>query len=135
LIVVDSSALVAIFLEEPRGPDLLARIAAEPSCLLSAANYVEAGHVLARRNRDEPALTLTEFDTLLRRLQVAISPLDEPQARLAVDARIRYGRGFGHPARLNFGDCFAYALAKTRNLPLLYVGDNFTHTDIISALV
>jgi ribonuclease VapC len=134
LIAVDSSALVAIFLEEPHGPQLLARLAAEDSCLLSAANYVEAGQVLAQRKRRDPRQTLAEYERFLQRTGVVIARIDEQQARVALEARIRYGKGFGHPARLNYSDCFAYALAKVRNLPLLFVGDDFTHTDIVSAL-
>ena len=65
---------------------------------------------------------------------IAIAPINEAKARTALDARIKYGRGFGHRAGLNYSDCFAYALAKTRNLPLLFKGDDFTHTDIVSAL-
>jgi len=64
-----------------------------------------------------------------------IAPVDEAQARVALEARVRYGRGFGHPAHLNYSDCFAYALAKVRDLPLLYIGNDFAHTDIVPALV
>jgi ribonuclease VapC len=77
---------------------------------------------------------LRDFNSFLESYDVALAPIDEAQARVALDARIRYGRGFGHPARLNYSDCFGYALAKARGLPLLYVGDDFTHTDIVSAL-
>jgi ribonuclease VapC len=134
LIVVDSSAIVAIMMAEATMPVLRARLAAEPSCLISAANYVEAGQVLAQRFMRETSIILAEFHELLDSSAIAIAPVDEAQARVALQARIRYGRGFGHPARLNYSDCFAYALAKVRGLPLLYVGDDFIHTDIVSAL-
>jgi ribonuclease VapC len=134
LIAVDSSALVAIFLEELHGPQLLARLAAEDACILSAANYVEAGQVLAQRKTSNPRQALAEYEGFLQRTGVVIALIDEEQARVALEARIRYGRGFGHPARLNYSDCFAYALTKVRNLPLLFLGDDFTHTDIVSAL-
>ncbi len=134
MIVVDSSALVAIYLEEPWGPSLLQRIAAEDVCILSVANYVETGQVLAQRKLGNPRQTLEQYERFLRRTAVTIAPIDEAQARVALEARIRYGRGFGHRAGLNYSDCFAYALAKTRDLPLLFVGDDFTHTDIASAL-
>jgi len=67
-------------------------------------------------------------------LNVRIHPLTEKQARLGLEARIRFGRGSGSPARLNLGDCYAYALAKDLDAPLLFIGDDFTHTDIRSAL-
>ena len=113
---------------------LRARIGHEASCLISAANFVETGQVLAQRNRRGAEAALAELEEFLLASQIRIAPIDEPQARVALEARIRYGRGFGHPAKLNYSDCFAYALAKTRNLPLLFVGDDFTHTDIVSAL-
>jgi ribonuclease VapC len=134
LIVVDSSAIVAIMLEEPASERLSDRIFAESGCLLSVANYVESGQVLAQRQSADAPRALAEFHALLIRLDIALAPIDEAQARTALEARIRYGRGFGRPARLNYSDCFAYALAKVRNLPLLYVADDFTHTDIVSAL-
>jgi ribonuclease VapC len=102
--------------------------------MISAANYVETGQVLAQRQPSAPPRALADFHALLRRLDIGLAPIDEAQARVALEARIKYGRGFGHRARLNYSDCFAYALAKTRNLPLLYKGDDFTHTDIVSAL-
>jgi ribonuclease VapC len=134
LIVVDSSVLIAILLEEPDAERLKVRINGVDGCLISAANYVETGQVFVQRMRVAPEITLARFHALLEHSEIVIAPIDEAQARAALDARIRYGRGFGHPARLNYSDCFAYALAKTRNLPLLYKGDDFTHTDIVSAL-
>jgi ribonuclease VapC len=134
LIVVDSSALVAILLHEPDAIQLRARLARENGAALSVANYVETGQVLARRKPDSIDAVLDDFHAFLRTSLVDLAPVDEAQARLALDARIKYGRGFGHPARLNYSDCFAYALAKTKNLPLLFKGDDFTHTDIVSAL-
>jgi ribonuclease VapC len=134
LIAVDSSALVAIFLREPDADRLRERLAVEAGAVLSVANYVETGQVLAQRQPDSIEGVLADFHAFLQTSLITLAPIDEAQARIALDARIRYGRGFGHPARLNYSDCFAYALAKTRRLPLLYVGDDFTHTDIVSAL-
>lgn len=134
MIAVDSSALVAILLEEPDAQRLQERLARESGAVLSVANYVETGQVLAQRKPDSIEHTLADFHTFLRTGLIDLAPVDEAQARIALDARIKYGRGFGHRARLNYSDCFAYALAKTRNLPLLYKGDDFTHTDIVSAL-
>jgi ribonuclease VapC len=134
LIAVDSSAIVAIILGESVGPELARRLAFEAESLLSVANYVETGQVLAQRNPLAVPRTLDGFHDFLSAANISLAPIDEAQARLALDARIRYGRGFGHPAKLNYSDCFAYALAKARSLPLLFVGDDFTHTDIVSAL-
>ncbi len=119
---------------EPPMLALRARIGREAGSLISAANFVETGQVLAQRNRLGPDAALAELERFLTAARISIAPIDETQARIALEARIKYGRGFGHPARLNYSDCFAYALAKTRNLPLLYVGDDFTHTDIVPAL-
>ena len=134
MIVVDSSALIAILLHEPDADRFATRIAVEDSCLISAANYVETGQVFVQRLRQAKEVTLARFLALLERSDIAIAPIDETQARAALEARLVYGRGFGHRAGLNYGDCFAYALARVRNLPLLYKGDDFTHTDIASAL-
>ena len=134
MIVVDSSALVAIRLNEPLAEALLARLEADAQPILSVANYVETGQVLAQRHPRSAQVALDQFHDFLRRAGIDLVAIDEAQARVALEARIRFGRGFGHPAHLNYSDCFAYALAKTRNLPLLFVGDDFTHTDIVSAL-
>ena len=134
MIVVDSSAIVAIVQREPNAQTLEDRIMVESGCLISVANYVEAGQVLAQRQLIRAQLALEDFHQLLGTLDIELAPIDEQQARVALEARIRYGRGFGHRANLNDSDCFAYALAKVRNLPLLFVGDDFTHTDIVSAL-
>lgn len=134
MIVVDSSAVVAIILREAPADKLSDRIFVESGCLISVANYVESGQVLAQRQAYDIPRALGEFHALLDKLDIALAPIDEAQARVALEARIRHGRGFGHPARLNYSDSFAYALAKVRNLPLLFVGDDFTHTDIVSAL-
>jgi ribonuclease VapC len=134
LIVVDSSALVAILLGEPDADTLRERLTQEAGAILSVANYVETGQVLAQRKPDSIDAMLADFHTFLQTSLITLAPIDEAQARLALTARIKYGRGFGHPARLNYSDCFAYALAKTRGLPLLCKGDDFTHTDVVSAL-
>jgi ribonuclease VapC len=132
--VVDSSAIMAILLGEPDADRIAFRLATERAPLISAANYVESGQVYARRQRFDPDDSLARYNAFLDNNGIEITPVDEVQARVALDARIKYGRGFGHRAGLNYSDCFAYALAKTRNLPLLFKGDDFTHTDIVSAL-
>jgi ribonuclease VapC len=101
--------------------------------LISAANCVEAGTVLAGRASDAFE-GLADLDDFIRAAGIRIMPVDELQARLALEARVRLGRGFGARAGLNFGDSFAYALAKSRSAPLLFVGDDFKATDITPAL-
>ena len=131
MIVVDSSAVVAMMLDEPDADALAIRLAAEPpgGRLISAANYVEAGTVLAGRQR-EPLQGVSDLDAFLVDAGIAVAPVDEALARDALQARIRFGKGFGAAAGLNFGDCFAYALAKRLKAPLLYVGDDFGATDL-----
>ena len=133
MIVVDSSALLAILLSEPESGAVLDRMEAASGLLLSVANFVEAAQVSAQRHAT-PTEGIARFQALIDRVSIVLAPIDEVQAHEALRARIEYGRGFGHPAKLNYSDCFAYALAKTRALPLLFIGDDFTHTDIVSAL-
>jgi ribonuclease VapC len=136
VIVIDTSAIVAIWENEPEAADLKSRILHERpgERRVSAASYIEAATVLASRRRHKLAAWPTEFQRWFEETALDIVPVDGEQARIAVETRIRYGRGFGHPAKLNFGDCFSYALAKTLKAPLLYVGDDFGRTDIRSAL-
>ena len=98
---------------------------------LSAANFVEAA-VVIDASRDPVASR--RFDDLLREAGIAIEPVTETQARIAREAFRDFGKGSGHRAKPNFGDCFAYALARASNEPLLFKGEDFSHTDIISAL-
>jgi ribonuclease VapC len=134
LIVVDSSAVVAMMLDEPGAGELANRLADEPpgERVISAANYVEAGTVLAGRRRD-PLEGVADLDAFLTTFGIAVAPLDEALARTAIRARIRFGKGFGARAGLNFGDCFAHALAKSLDAPLLFVGNDFRATDVVSA--
>ena len=96
-----------------------------------AANFVEAALVIDS-SRDPVASR--RFDDLCREAHLIIEPVTEAQARIAREAYRDFGRGSGHPAKLNFGDCFAYALAKVSGEPLLFKGDDFAHTDITAAL-
>ncbi len=124
-----------MMLDEPGAEALAARLAAAPrgARVISAVNYVEAGTVLAGRRRD-PYQGVADLDAFLETFGVGVAALDEQTARAALQARVRFGKGFGAPAGLNFGDCFAYALAKTLAAPLLFVGDDFGDTDIATAL-
>jgi ribonuclease VapC len=135
MMVVDASAIIAIMFEEAEAPDCMAALQADGSRLLSAVNYVEAGTVMAGRirtgNRHE---AIADLDAFLADFRISIAAADESLARAAMRARLDYGKGFGTRGGLNFGDCFAYALAKRHSAPLLYVGDDFALTDVQSAL-
>lgn len=135
MIVVDSSALVAMMAGEPMADRLATRLQAAPpgTRFLSTANYVETGAVVAGRH-NPPEGGPAKLDTFLSSLNITLAALDETQARIALEARIRFGRGFGARAGLNLGDCYAYALAKSLDAPLLFTGDDFSATDISSAL-
>ena len=126
--VIDTSALVAIFLAEPERQKFLELIHQDGSRLISAANALESGIVLEARRG---AVAGREFDLFLHRLNIEIVPVDAAQVELARAGWRRYGKG-RHPASLNFGDCFAYALAKTSGEPLLAKGNDFTKTDVQS---
>jgi ribonuclease VapC len=125
--VIDSSALIAIVLKEPEAVRFLQAIERATSCRISAATFFETGMVL---KRDATGGRMIVFEEMLRDYQITIAPVTEEQARTALDAFDRYGKGRGHPAGLNFGDCFSYALAKAGGEPLLFKGQDFIHTDI-----
>lgn len=128
--IIDTSALVAILRDEPEAEICARAIESAAERRVSAVNFVEAA-VVIDGSRDP--IASRRFDDLLREARVLIEPVTEIQARLARDAYRDFGKGSGHPARLNFGDCFAYALAKVTGEPLLFKGDDFTQTDIKSA--
>jgi len=128
VIVVDASALVAIGDDEPEAERFLAVLEQNPS-RISAVNYVEAGLILIGRGR---LATQEDLDDWLKQLGASVMP-DENLASAALDAYLVYGRR-RHPAKLNLADCFAYALAKSLDAPLLYKGDDFPLTDVRSAL-
>lgn len=134
MIAVDSSALVAILFGEPEGPALVRRLGQDGDRLLSVVSYVETGTVLAGRMRADPMAAVPLLDSFLLELGVAVRAVDETQMRLAMRARVEFGRGFGASAGLNFGDAFAYALAKSLDIPLLFVGDDFKATDLRPAV-
>ncbi len=101
---------------------------------MSVACYLEAGTVLAGRRRADRHRAIEDLDRFLDEAGISLAPVDVDQARLALHARIQYGRGMGHGGVLNFGDCFSYALAKVAEAPLLFVGDDFGTTDVAVAL-
>lgn len=124
--VIDTSALVAILSGEPEQQPFIDAIERADLRLLSAATLVEASIVIA--SRYGPA-GLHDLDRLLERADVQVTEVDAEQARTARAAWQRYGKG-RHPAALNFGDCFSYALAVTRGEPLLFKGQDFGQTDV-----
>lgn len=125
--IVDSSAVVAIVLGEPDAESLLARLTrAETPVRVSAANLVEASIVVEARQGSDAA---RDLQLLLTGLGAEVVPVTEEQAGLAVAAWRRFGKG-RHPAALNLGDCFAYALARATGEPLLFKGDDFAQTDV-----
>jgi ribonuclease VapC len=125
--IIDTSALVSILDQEAEAERLARAIAAASERMLSAANLVETGIVMQVRRGDEAA---RDLDLLLAKLKIEIIPVSGKQANLARKAFQHYGRG-RHPAKLNFGDCFAYALAKDSSAPLLFKGNDFSQTDIM----
>ncbi len=128
MIVVDSSAVVAMLFGEASAAALAARLAADPDRVMSVASYLETGTVLAGRRRTDRLKAIDDLDSFLGEAGIALAPVDATQARLALAARIVYGRGMGHGGTLNFGDTFAYALAKSLDAPLLFIGDDFAGT-------
>jgi ribonuclease VapC len=134
LIVVDSSAVVAILFGEPAAEALLVRLAVDPDRVMSVASYLETGTVLAGRRLSDRLRAIDDLDQFLDEAGIALVPVDVAQARLALRARIQFGRGMGHGGALNFGDAFSYALAQARQAPLLFIGDDFGTTDVTVAL-
>jgi ribonuclease VapC len=125
--IVDKSALIAILRDEPEARACASAIESSAIRRVSAANFVETALIIDA-SRDPVASR--RFDDLIREAQIIVEPVTEAQARIAREAYRDFGKGSGHPAKLNFGDCFAYALAKVTAEPLLFKGDDFARTDI-----
>jgi ribonuclease VapC len=128
--VVDTSALIAIALREPEWRVLATVIDASALPMIATVNWVEAGMVMVGKKDDVGALAI--IDEIVTSLGIEIEGIGRAEAIEARRAFVRYGKGL-HPARLNFADCFAYALAKSRGVPLLFKGDDFARTDIVPA--
>lgn len=126
--IVDTSVVIAILRDEPDAAEIREALSRPQGRRMSAVSYVEAG-IVVDCNRN-PVLS-RRLDDLLREVQIAIEPVTVEQARLAREAYRDFGKG-RHRAGLNFGDCFAYALAKEKGDTLLFKGDDFCHTDIRS---
>ena len=127
MIVVDTSALVAIVLREEAAPACIAVLQSETEILMSAGTLAETLVVSARRR------VADEMERLFDVLSIQFETVTPASAKRVAEAYDQWGRGI-HPASLNFGDCFAYALAKEYSCPLLFVGSDFSKTDIQSAL-
>jgi ribonuclease VapC len=129
--IVDTSAIVAILRDEPEARSFADAIAGADSRRVSAVNFVEAAAVIdAGRN----PVTSRRFDDFFKEAQFIVEPVTVEQARIAREAYRDFGKGSGHPAKLNFGDCFAYALARATGEPILFKGDDFRHTDLAPAI-
>jgi ribonuclease VapC len=131
MIVVDTSALVAVAFAEPERDAFLQAMEIAGKVLISTVSVVEACMVIHGRRGQRAVILL---DDLLRLPLFELVSPSTPEMDAAYAAFVAYGKGSGHPAGLNFGDVFSYALAKVRGLPLLYKGDDFAQTDIASAL-
>jgi len=130
-VILDTSAVIAILRNEVDAAAFAKAIEKASHRRIAAVSYVESAAVI---DGGRDPIASRRFDDLLREAEVTVEPVDEEQARIARQAYRDFGRGSGHPAKLNFGDCFAYALAKARREPLLYKGEDFSHTDVASAL-
>lgn len=125
--IVDSSVAAAVCLGEPDAEHWVEQLIDSPALAMSAATYAEAGLVIDSR-------ALGAFDRFVTNLEIDVIPVDRVHADIARDAYRRFGKGSGHPARLNYGDCFAYAAATVLDEPLLFKGEDFTHTDVRSVI-
>jgi ribonuclease VapC len=129
---VDASALLAILLQEPEADRLADAIEAAPSRSTSPIAIFEAVAGIMREKVVPRAVAEDHLRAVLETARIEIVPITDEIGRSALDAFDRYGKGRGHPAQLNMGDCFAYACAKTLRLPLLYKGNDFRQTDLAS---
>ena len=129
--IVDSSALVAILRREPERQRFTQMLREAAEVRISAATYFEVSIVI---DSARDPITSLMLDDLIENSKITIEPVTEEQARIARQAYRDFGKGSGHRASLNFGDCFVYALARVKREPLLYKGDDFVHTDLRSAL-
>lgn len=129
--IVDASAILAIVNDEPERADFVTALETAGKSLMSVANHLE---VAIKVDRDPNRLMSRAVERLIRDFKIEIVPVTVEQSVVARAAYRDFGRGSGHRAKLNFGDCFAYALATVTDRPLLYKGNDFVHTDIRSAV-
>jgi ribonuclease VapC len=125
--IIDTSAVVAMLQLEPEATAMLRLLSARSDTVMSAGTYLECGIVVDGAKDPKASVNL---DALIRDLGISIAPVTAEHARMARQVYRDFGKGSGHPARLNFGDCFAYALAMERGEPLLYKGDHFAQVGL-----
>jgi ribonuclease VapC len=130
LIVVDSSAIIAILLGEPERTIFIAALDQNSECCCSTVTFVESFMVSMNRRA---GFSFEQYTAFMDGFRIKSAPIDEAQGSLAAQAFLRFGKG-RHPAKLNLGDCFSYALAKSLNAALLFKGDDFSQTDIVPAI-
>jgi ribonuclease VapC len=130
-VIIDTSALIAILRAEPDAGEMARAIERAQSRRISAVNWLEAAVVI---DTSGDPVASRRFDELVQTAELHVEPVTHDQARIARDAYRDFGKGSGHKAALNFGDCFAYALAKSAGETLLFKGNDFGHTDITPAL-
>jgi ribonuclease VapC len=129
--IIDSSVVVAILKDELEGLAFSQMLLTAASVHLSAASYLECAIVL---DKARDPVRSAGLDDLLEEAKVVIEPVTATQAKIARKAYQDYGKGSGHPANLNFGDCFSYALAREKREPMLWKGEDFGHTDLRPAI-
>ena len=129
--IIDASAIIAVLRDEPEAAAFSKAIESAGKRRISAVNFLEAAIVI---DGSRDPVTRRKFDDFCAKAGIVIEPVTEMHARIAREAYRDYGKGSGHPAGLNLGDCFAYALARTTGSRLLFNGNGFTHTDIKPAL-
>jgi len=129
-LIVDTSALVAILAAEPEQFRYLSLLRETPDVKISAVSFFEFGMVVDRWNKPVPSAGV---EKLIQLIEATIVPVTADTARLARDSYRRFGKG-NHPAKLNFGDCFPYALSRALGEPLLFKGEDFAMTDVLRAL-
>ena len=127
MIAVDTSALIAILLDEPEGPVCRAALETDDDAVISAGTLAEALLIAGHRNFADQVTAFIEVQG------IEIDPVSVEDARRVAQAHVRWGKGV-HPAGLNFGDCFAYALAQKLDCPLLFIGNDFSRTDVKAVL-
>ena len=129
--IVDTSVLAAVLFDEPETDLFFETLASADTVKISAGSWIELTTVMARRGRRD---LLSVADRMIVNFAITAATVTVSQARIGRTAYLQFGKGSGHRAKLNFGDCFAYALSKETGEPLLFKGDDFVHTDVLRAL-
>ena len=125
--IIDTSAVLSILLAEPDAKIYADAIAAAKHRVMAAPTYLELCMVFCGRRNDESLEMVEQF---VQKAAISIRPFGPEAAAVAAQAFLRFGKGRGHPAQLNFGDCMSYAMSKTEAMPLLFKGEDFGHTDV-----